>query len=256
METLDDTTLVAYVDGELGPEAAARVRAALARDPAAQEKVRLLRESASLTRRLFERPEYQRVAPELAARFAHPGARRATMARRMAWAAAAAVVLAGVFTGGWFVGQRTAEPSFNEELLADIFAYHAVYARENEHRVEVPADRLAHIQTWLGNRLQRTLVVPDLSSRGLTFEGARLLVVDQQPVAQLLYSVPGQPHKPVALCITQGIPGNHDIEIFKREDMYLALWRSKGYSYVLVGWEDPSVLSDLALRLAPELDRS
>jgi anti-sigma factor RsiW len=107
-------------------------------------------------------------------------------------------------------------------MIAD---YHVVYARESEHQIEVPARRLDHIQAWLGERLHRNLLVPDLSDRGLTFEGARLLVVDGQPVAQLVYSAPDRPHEPLALCISFGASGEGAVRTESRDGVRLALWR-------------------------------
>ena len=84
--------------------------------------------------------------------------------------------------------------------MADVAAYHEVYARETEHLAEVPASRKDHIEEWLGSRLARKLSIPDLSSEGWAFEGGRLLAEDGQPIAQLLYTAPGR--QPIAVCIT------------------------------------------------------
>jgi anti-sigma factor RsiW len=51
-KTLDDSTLVAYVDGELDDASAAEVESALASDPAAQSRVQV----RSRGSRYFARP--------------------------------------------------------------------------------------------------------------------------------------------------------------------------------------------------------
>ena len=52
MRELDDSILVAYVDGELDAETEREVTAAIAEDPLAQKKVQAFRETAALVRRL------------------------------------------------------------------------------------------------------------------------------------------------------------------------------------------------------------
>jgi anti-sigma factor RsiW len=129
-----------------------------------------------------------------------------------------------------------------------------VFAREREHQVEVAADRLDEIQSWLGARLGRKLVVPDLSDRGLTFRGARLLVVGRQPVAQLVYNFPDRLDRPFAICITAGPANDVPLRTHTDDGLNLALWGRNGFVYVLAGWIDQSLLTALAGELAPKLD--
>ena len=79
--------------------------------------------------------------------------------------------------------------------------YHAVFVRETDHLVEVPASRRDHIEAWLGNRVGYPLHVPDLRDQGLEFVGARLLAAVGQPVAQLMYTTATGDR--VALCVTE-----------------------------------------------------
>ena len=95
---------------------------------------------------------------------------------------------------------------------------------------------LAHIEAWFGAVLHRTLRIPDLSDRGLTFVGGRLLVVDGVPVTQLLYRWPGRPHEPFGLCISPDPSSERGLTTDAREGLQQVLWRRKGYTYVLVGW--------------------
>ena len=258
MARLDDATLVAYVDGELDAAQMHSVARALERDPVAQEKVRLLRLSASLVSAVFRDPAYQAVPSALAASVMAPREPWKTRLRHwrvalpVAASIAAAAMLYGSYSIGLLQGQQT--PDFSERLLDEVADYHVVYAREDEHQVEVSAKHQAEIEAWLGERLHRSIAVPDLSKDGLTFEGARLLVVDGEPVAQLVYLPPNQPHHPLALCISFGAPGEEALTSDSRNGVNLALWRRKGYTYVLVGWADRPFLTKLAHQLAPALD--
>jgi anti-sigma factor RsiW len=255
---LDESTLVAHVDGELDPATTRKVAQAIERDPAAQEKARLLRLSGSLVHSAFRDPAYKRVSPRLAAavRAASSPTSGRVRARDFIMPLAASILAAAIFAGGFMLGaDHPWQPDFSDRLLDEVADYHVVYARESEHQVEVPGPRLAHIQAWLGERLHRKLNVPDLSGRGLTFQGARLLVVDGQPVAQLVYGTPDRPREPLALCISFGAAGEEPLRTESRDDVSLALWRRNGYTYVLVGWADKKFLSELAAHLMPKLDQ-
>ena len=55
--------------------------------------------------------------------------------------------------------------------------------------------------------------------------------------------------------ITFGDPAEAAVRTLSRDGVNLAGWRSKGYTYVLVGWAETGVLSQLAAEIAPQLDR-
>src|SRR5690242_6433541 len=194
MSDPDDSLLMAYADGERDPVAAGRVEAALERDPELQRKVERLRRSAHLVRAAFSHSPCQSA---LSRRNVAMG-RTAPRPRYALLAACVALFMAGAVTGSAVTLFRPSV-SFADRLLDEVADYHALYARETEHQAEVPAARLEHIEEWLGERLHRRLVVPKLSEHGLTFAGARLLVVDGAPVAQLLYHRPGHEHEPLGL---------------------------------------------------------
>jgi anti-sigma factor RsiW len=187
------------------------------------------------------------------------------------WRAAAGVVLAiGLAaTGaasGWVLRGRPdsgvavpavlAQVAPTDRLLEEIADYHAVYARETIHQVEVPASQTTHIESWLGDRLHRRLQVPDLSRQGLQFSGARLLVVDGAPVADLMYRWPDRDHEPVALCITFATEPEASPRLDAREGIQQLVWQRNGYAYVLAGWATPTTLQRIADELMPQLDRN
>jgi hypothetical protein len=75
-------------------------------------------------------------------------------------------------------------------------------------------------------------------------------------VAQLLYRTPDRPQKPLGLCISFGAPGIEPARTDFRNGLNEVLWRRNGYSYVLVGWESGTYLTNLASELEPLLDRA
>ena len=54
--------------------------------------------------------------------------------------------------------------------------------------MEVGAEEKPHIEKWLSARVGKDVPVPDFSTHGLTFAGARMLVAAGKPVAQYLYT--------------------------------------------------------------------
>ena len=108
----------------------------------------------------------------------------------------------------WSSATLSCQPNFGvgqsassklDYLLEEVREYHAVFARETEHVVEVPASRRDHIEAWLGNRVHYPFTVPDLTSRGLTFLGARMIAIGGGVVAQLMYVDRDGEH--IAICV-------------------------------------------------------
>jgi anti-sigma factor RsiW len=255
MAKLTDTVLLAFVDGELDSGVSREVSKALETDQDARETVNRLRQSAVLVRAIFEQPEEYAMTPKLRALLEREPSRNY---RKVVIAMAASVMIAALgFGGGLLTNGRSAlpQPSADARLFDEIADYHTLYALEDEHQVEVGADHRDQIESWLGARLHRRLHIPDLSDRQLVFAGARLLVVDGAPVAQLVYRWPDQPHKPLALCITFGEPGEQAIQTDARDGVRQVLWRHRGYTYVLVGWSPQQVLSSIATELMPKLEK-
>jgi anti-sigma factor RsiW len=202
----DDLMLMAYADGELDTQAAAEVEAALMANPALAERVAMFVESAEMLRAGLGEPEPVAVPATLQRQMTRAiWTTRARSSVRYALPVAAAI--AGFVIGGTYaphlmfgVGVSTAQNQV-EAVMHEVAEYHAVFVRESEHLVEVPASRRDHIEAWLGNRVGYPLHVPDLSTQGLQFLGARMLAVAGKPVAQLMYTTASGER--VALCVTE-----------------------------------------------------
>lgn len=147
----------------------------------------------------------------------------------------AAAGLAGY--GGYLAGTSAPGSVVAAGWLGDIADYHRVYAAEGRHLVEVGPDEIDHIESWLGKRSQTAFAVPSLKSRGLTFEGARLLVAAGRPVAQLMYRAGDG--AVIALCFTKaqtpGEPGAVTFDTANFGDIDMVSWKKSGSSFVVVG---------------------
>ncbi|MGE0117423.1 MAG: anti-sigma factor [Dongiaceae bacterium] len=258
--------LVAYLDGELPADEARAVEAWLAGDAEAQQLRRQLQEDNLALRGLLSavlrEPAPRALQDAIAAPASHraqtgdraavapfpAGARPRAMASWLAAAAAVCLVVGGL--GGFLAGQHQAR----QELAAtapqppswimQVAEYHRVYAGENRHLVEVAAAETPHIQQWLGKRLDMKLVVPDLEEQGLTFQGARMLVINGAPVAQLIYTPPDG--RALALCIIRSPRADKPPTASRQDDLRLVDWRTKGYGFVVVGWEDDAKMRAIA----------
>lgn len=259
--------LVAYVDGELAAADARAVEAWLAADAEAQQLRRQLQEDSLALRGLLSavlrEPAPQHLVDVIAPKAgteARPAesatvapfptrTRPRPMAPWVAMAAAVCLVVGGL--GGFFAGQyqtrqeiASATPPQPPSWIMQVAQYHRVYAGEKRHLVEVAAAETPHIESWLGKRLEMPLVVPDLTAQGLTFEGARMLVINGEPVAQLTYTPPDG--RALALCIIRSPKEDKPLTTSQQEDLHLVDWRTKGYGFVVVGWEDDAQMRAIA----------
>lgn len=243
-----EALLVAYVDGELDAEATREIESLIAADPRAQRAVEAYRETAGLLRAACGEHAYAADAERLLP--ATPCVLRRAP-RRYGWAAAAALAacVAG-FAGGAKWAGWPAQP--DQATLADEVAeYHAVYEREERHLVEVPAEHMDDITGWLGRRLERRLVVPDLAANGLRFAGARMLVVNGKPVAQFVYT--RAQGRPMALCITKLEGTAAAVQLERHGALRTAAWQDGTYAYVAVGEADEGALRAIAEHAGQQL---
>ena len=107
-------------------------------------------------------------------------------------ALAASLALAIGLGGGVFLGQsdwlgqaRTADRG---DIIAKAgYRAHKMYTAEVRHPVEVAANEEDHLVSWLSKRVGAPVKAPDLSAQGLKLLGGRLLPVEGDPAAQLMY---------------------------------------------------------------------
>lgn len=189
MSDITRDTLMAYVDGQLDPTRRQEVEAFLAFNPDAAAEVALLQRQSDAIRTLYAPAGAEPVPTRLALdRLVRAENRR----RSQFWTqAAAAVVLVGLGLGsGWLLRANTDTPAIADRLIADAVSAHTVYVLEKRHAVEVAGNEQEHLSSWLSNRLQTNLAMPDLTASGLTFLGGRLLPAADVPggkAAQLMY---------------------------------------------------------------------
>src|SRR5690242_10794702 len=226
-----DEALVAYLDGELDRTARQEVDAWLESDAAARERLMALAASASLVRSAFADILNEKVPERLvaAARGESPAApqeaeiivlnRRgqavpARPARAWGLGFAAAAALFGLVVGGTggYVGYGVLAPASPDGKTVTASTatwldnaagfYKLVVSTGDSALVDVPAngDPGEALQK-ISQNLPQQVRLPNLKPWGLTFRGARLVVGEGRPAAQLIYTTDNKAIGPLTLTI-------------------------------------------------------
>ncbi|TNE94749.1 MAG: anti-sigma factor [Rhodobacteraceae bacterium] len=162
----------------------AELAALAARDPALQEDLADWdRQDAAL------RALYDPVAREPV-----PGRHRAVLAQAELagprnWARIAAMLtILAIGAAGGALGYRLLGDAASQPTLATAaFRAYATYSVEIRHPVEVAGTDEAHLSEWLSNRLGQRIALPDLSKRGFSLMGGRVLPDVNGPAALMMY---------------------------------------------------------------------
>ena len=121
--------------------------------------------------------------------------------------------------------------------------------------IDVPAstDTREALQK-ISQSLPQQVRLPDLKPWGLTFRGARLVVVDGKPAAQLVYVTDNKAIGPLTLVIGASKQPDIPRTLDHRQDVNVLYWRHQGRAYALVGQTDIGYLWGIANDVAWQLD--
>ena len=289
MHERSDEALVAYLDGELDGAERRHVEAWLDAEPAVRERLAALAQSADLVRGAYadiiDEPVPERlVAAARGATVANqPASQEAEIlvlqrparalhlapSRRWQIGLAAAAGLFGIVFGGagTYLGlgllspvgsasERQIAAATNNAWLDNAAAYYKLSVNAGDTMlVDVPAsnDPKEALQR-ISQSLPQQVRLPDLKPWGLSFRGARLVVVEGRPAAQLVYVTDNKAIGPLTLVI--GVTKQPDISptFDHRQDVNLLYWRHHGHAYALVGKTDIGWLWGIANDVAWQLD--
>jgi len=290
MQQHSDEALVAYLDGELDADERRQVDAWLDTDPAVRDRLMALAQAGELVRDAYADIVNEPIPPRLiaAARGAAKAGQTAPQEaeilvlkrpgrgaiplpdRRWRIGLAAAAGLFGVIFGGagtYFgmgmfnpVGPaaevRLAAAAANAVWLDNAAGYYKMTVNAGDTMlIDVPAsnDPQQALQK-ISQSLPQQVRLPDLKPWGLTFRGARLVVVEGRPAAQLVF---GTDNKAIGLLtLVIGASKQPDIAptFDRRQDVNLLYWRHNGRAYALAGQTDIGYLWGIANDVAWQLD--
>jgi len=122
--------------------------------------------------------------------------------------------------------------------------------------LDVPAnnDPQGALQKISKTLSQQQTRLPDLNPWGLSFRGARLIVVDGHSAAQLVYATDNKAIGPLNLIIGASKEGDINPTFSRRQDVNMLYWRHQGRAYTLVGQTDIGYLWGIANDVAWQLD--
>jgi anti-sigma factor RsiW len=284
MQMHSDEALVAYLDGELDAEERADVEAWLEADPTVRDRLLALSDSAGLLRSAFAEFVSEAVPERLiaAARgetrspaeaeivVLRPKQANPPPSRRWYIELATAAGLFGlaVGAGAGYIGNGILSPSTppaerqiettatNTWLDNAAGDYKLVVNAGGDSMLDVPSSGEGSdaIQKISQNLPQQQVRLPDLKPWGLTFRGARLVVVEGRPGAQLVYTTDNKAIGPLALIIGSTKQPDMAPTPGRRDDVNLLYWRHQGRASVLVGQGNIGYLWGIASDVAWQLD--
>ena len=213
--TRDD--LMAYADGQLDEARRSAVDAYLAANPDAAAEVALWQRQSDAVHSLFDPVAAEPVPARLRARRLAAAQSRGR-GRALGWAVAAMLLLTIGLGAGWFIRPLVDGRPASASLITDAVNAHTVFVAENRHAVEVGSNDSAHLSSWLSNRLDTNLAMPNLAPQGFTLVGGRLLPGEPQlggRAAQLMYEDAGKQR--VTIYVTAALPDGAPSYQFTRQ---------------------------------------
>jgi anti-sigma factor RsiW len=288
MQKRSDDRLIAYLDGELEMAERREIEAWLDTDPAAREKLAALAESANLVRLAFDEVMHEPLPDRLIAAARgetvssepgaqvlpferRPGKGRTPAAQRWWIGLPVAASLFGLLLGGGvaYLGvaklapggiggkQPAVEMAAADNVWLDNAAgYFKLFVSAGDGAmIDVPAtgDPREALQK-ISQSLPQEVRLPDLKPWGLNFRGARLVVAEGRPAAQLVYTTDNKAIGPLTLIIGSSKEPDVSPALARRQDVNLLYWRHQGRSYALVGQSDVGYLWGIANDVAWQLD--
>jgi anti-sigma factor RsiW len=284
MQRHSDEALVAYLDGELDGTERAHIEAWIDADPSVRARLLALAESAALARNAFadivNEPVPERLiaaargetAPvteaEIVVLRPNPPAPAPVSRRRWQFGMAMAAGLCGLAIGGSLTyygngllmpptppAERQVQTASLNNWLENAAGDYKLMINAGDTLVDVPASGdNGDVLQKISQNLPQQVRLPDLKPWGLNFQGARLVVVEGRPAAQLVYTTDNKAIGPLALIIGSTKQPDISPTSDKRQDLNLLYWRHQGRASVLVGQSEIGYLWGIANDVAWQLD--
>jgi anti-sigma factor RsiW len=251
---IDETDLLAYVDGRLSAERRAQVEAAAAGSPDLAARLHAIRASVLPYATAFAAETLPPVPPRLNARVAqllsadpHSWQRRGFRWPRLAAAFAAGALCCAVALKLLSTGPSLL-PSGVPPWIQAVADYQQLYSRETLANVSEDRQLSERVISDLRTVDGLNVRVPDLRSAGLTFKRVQRLSFNHQAVVQMAYLA--ERGEPVAVCVTRDSRPDEAPRLHQMGELSSVAWRHDNLGYVLLGKGSPQALMALGRRLA------
>jgi len=133
-------------------------------------------------------------------------------------------------------------PSTHQRWLIQVARYHRVYACMPRDYLDRAEGNKLIGQDW-AKMLGRDLPIPDLEYHRMAFEGVRLLTINDEPLAQLVYTETN--NNLVTFCIAPTDQAASEPWPSLHQDLDVIAWCDGIHAYALVGWDRQDSLSQL-----------
>jgi anti-sigma factor RsiW len=252
---IGEDDLHAYIDDQLEAGRRSAVKRHLVENPEAARLVAAYQAQREALRTAFAARAAETLPPALS--LAHIIAQRNHRPRAM-WLAAACVVLAlGIgLTGGWLLHAPPAPGRVQRAMTLleqQAFTSHVVYAVDVRHPVEVPGTEAPHLQQWLSNRLDRTVVAPDLSALGYHLIGGRLLATEHGGAAALLMYDDSNHHRISVLLRPMAATLHASGTTIQQDGVNGRAWIANGLGVAVVAAMPESAIAPAATQVGTDL---
>jgi anti-sigma factor RsiW len=250
--SIDDTDLMAYVDGDLPPERCALVEAAAADSADLAGRLQALRASTLPYAAAFAAQALPPVPDELEQRIADLVSGRSARRRKSSWPGLVAAFAAGVLCCA--VGLRLPVPTRFASAapvapwITAVADYQALYSRATLANVSEDPVLSTRVINDLRANDGLSVQVPDLSGEGLTFKRVQRLNFHDHAVVQMAY-LPER-GEPLAVCVTRDASPDEAPHLLQLGELRSVVWRHDRMSYVLLGHAPARDLIELGHRLA------
>ena len=253
---IDDTDLLAYVDGHLPQTRKAEVETAVAASPDVAARLSAMRASALPYATAYDAQvlppiprEVSQLLGDLLSADAQPPRRRASSWPRLAAAFAAGALCCAIALR---LLQSSAPLPMAEAQISPwikaVADYQQLYSRATLANVTEDPALTARVLNDLRAYDGIAVVVPNLRSAALIFKRVQRLSFHDRPVVQMVY-LPER-GEPIALCVTSDARADETPHALQIGEMNSVAWRRNNLAYVVLGRGSAEALLDLARRIA------
>jgi anti-sigma factor RsiW len=242
-----ETTVDAYIDGELSATESSAFELALESCPNCRRRLNETRQMSGLLRELPAEPapDMLRIRIERELRSISAAARPAHSATPRHWMAMAASLIVAVSIG-WIGGGLAGRGGVGDENLVATY----MRAASSDHPVDVASTDRHTVKPWFAGRIDYSPPVHDLTSDGFPLEGGRLDVVAGRKVSVLVYR--HNQHRVVMSLWPATASGDTAPNVIESNGFTLAKWRHSGFEMHAVSDVAPNEMA----AFSAALDRS
>ena len=247
----DELQLTAYCDGELDPAAAGEFERRLAADALLKARYTRLMSLRKAVRSLpqADMPSdlQAKIQARLKAETQRPNTERpnnVTVLRRRSWSfqALAASALFGAVISGSVM--KTIDRSGQSDTVASEVVAGHIRGLLAPQPFDIASSDRHTVKPWFTSRLPESPQVPDLAAKGFTLLGGRVDVIDNRPVATIVYK-----HAAHTVSLTTLRPGQ-TVPVETIAGYNVRSWSDGSFTYVAVGDLPSADLADFEREFA------